>query len=198
MRMRWTLLLCPLRSMERTLQTSLRELFHLEQFSHRHLLLQCSIAFLSRGCSTLLRQASRVTFSFTMPRAKVCIEDNPKYYKGLLYELSKKRGFGCRDTRRYIGPNGYAGVVVHWRNGRSKKIGVHRLAAILNSGDLRDPEDLEASHLCGRRTCVKRSHLVFEPRNVNLTRWFCKYFHKHPEFKCLHTPKCRVKSLPHA
>lgn len=48
------------------------------------------------------------------------------------------------------------------------------------------PPELQASHLCGNRLCVRESHLVFERQAINKERQIC-----HNNKECQgHEPQC--------
>jgi len=75
---------------------------------------------------------------------------------------------------------------------KNKKYYCHVVAAMIRSK--RPPEiGEEASHLCGRPTCIEPKHLTFESGPVNKSRRCCHlYLGKHPRYICPHEPQCIV------
>ena len=71
--------------------------------------------------------------------------------------------------------NGYINVTYrHPVTGRRACSNIHRLALMLSGGTFKElPSDLDASHLCHNKICVRLSHLSLEPRQVNLSRKRC-------------------------
>lgn len=62
--------------------------------------------------------------------------------------------------------------------GKSKTtIHAHRLALMIwVTGSWDIPSELDASHLCGTRNCVRPTHLVLESREENKSRQICHTF----------------------
>lgn len=52
----------------------------------------------------------------------------------------------------------------------------------------------EGSHICGNARCINPEHLVWEPRDINVSRELC-HNHKYASARkgpCTHTPRCIV------
>lgn len=57
-------------------------------------------------------------------------------------------------------------------NGSRMQLKVHRLAYFLESAHILNPK-MHVSHLCHNKTCVRLSHLSYEPQAVNNARKSC-------------------------
>ena len=71
------------------------------------------------------------------------------------------------------------------------KESIHRVVLLWKLKSLQFPEGCEASHLCGKKGCVNRDHLVAETHDINVSRKVC---HKRSRKSCSHDPKCIKKS----
>ena len=86
--------------------------------------------------------------------------------------------------------NGYGlvDVVISERSKSRTTIHAHRLALMIwITGSWDIPSELDASHLCGTRLCVRPSHLVLESREDNKSRQIC---HSYNVCNIGHDPKC--------
>ena len=102
----------------------------------------------------------------------------------------------CEEWKGYVEKNGYGRIclTLNQKDGPtvSVRVFVHRFAFLChnNSFNMHDNDDFEltVSHLCGRKTCVKREHLYLEPLDVNKSRIKC-----HKDKVCTgHNPKCLI------
>ena len=103
-------------------------------------------------------------------------------------ESLTKRGKVCV----FLGdPDLYSRTSIKLRlRGVEVKESVHRVVLLWKLKALQFPEGCEASHLCGKKGCVNRDHLVAESHDNNVSRQTC---HKRPRKKCPHNPKCIPK-----
>ena len=65
--------------------------------------------------------------------------------------------------------------------------GAHRVVLLMKLRLLQFPEGCEASHLCGKKGCLNKNHIVAEPHHVNISRKTC---HKRRKQCSVHVPKC--------
>jgi len=72
---------------------------------------------------------------------------------------------------------------------RGNSFYVHRLALFIGTMTPPQEEDLEVSHLCHVKRCIRFDHLSLEPQHVNRSRKTCVLLNKccgHPPYKnCL-------------
>ena len=69
---------------------------------------------------------------------------------------------------------GLVDVVIPGRSKSRTTIHAHRLALMIwITGSWDIPSELDASHLCGTRNCVRPDHLVLESREDNKSRQIC-------------------------
>ena len=61
----------------------------------------------------------------------------------------------------------------HFGPGRQIRLYAHRLALLNKIKELDIPKDLEASHLCHEKACIKMDHIEAEPRHINMARIPC-------------------------
>lgn len=89
-------------------------------------------------------------------------------------------------------PDTYSRTSVKLRlRGVEVKESIHRVVLLWKVKGLQIPEGCEASHLCGKKGCVNRDHLVAETHDINVSRKVC---HKRSRKSCSHDPKCIKKS----
>ena len=103
-------------------------------------------------------------------------------------EALVKRGKACI----LLGdPDSYSRTTIKLSlRGAEVKESIPRVVIMYKLKALQFPEGCEASHLCGKKGCVNRDHLVAESHDENISRKTC---HKRPRKKCFHNPKCIKK-----
>ena len=83
----------------------------------------------------------------------------------------------CWLYNGFASPGGY--IIIGFRHPETKKLtssSVHRLSFVLSQGqDMFEmpPRDLDASHLCHNKTCIRPEHISLEPKSTNSQRKNC-------------------------
>lgn len=68
--------------------------------------------------------------------------------------------------------SGY-GIVSKTFGGHRYRLYAHRAVVLFKSGYLDIPEDVEVSHLCHNKQCVRYDHLIIESHEINNNRQNC-------------------------
>ena len=66
------------------------------------------------------------------------------------------------------------GIVSKTFGGHRYRLYAHRAVFLHESGLLSIPDELEMSHLCHNKQCVRYDHLIIEPHVINNNRQHCK------------------------
>lgn len=77
----------------------------------------------------------------------------------IVWTGQQKKGYGVYETRF---------------RGKKIKILVHRLRYFISNNCQKLRKDMNISHLCHNKLCVKISHLCLEPQSINNKRQICK------------------------
>ena len=82
--------------------------------------------------------------------------------------------------------DGYGRIDVIIPRVGKKVLFAHRLRLMVNMKTLQLPSNIETSHICGERFCVRADHLSGEGKNINKGRQIC-----HGLGQCSgHSPQC--------
>ena len=109
--------------------------------------------------------------------------DYNKFWAKISKSLGKKSALkgDCVEFTGFIDKYGYGVKKVTWPNGSLHRDGAHRVAFMLEHRILRwdVPRldvygfNMDVSHLCHNKKCIKPSHLVLESHLTNLSRCHC-------------------------
>lgn len=98
-----------------------------------------------------------------------------------LVKLSHETANGCREWEGCKDRHGYGTKRVTWPDGSVKLERVHRVAYMVHHRALRhellqfsSADNLEVSHLCHNKLCIRPDHLILESHEANCERKSCQ------------------------
>jgi len=109
-----------------------------------------------------------------------------KVCQAIMATVDRKTKNGCWKSRNQ--PNGRGHVQI--KVDGIKYLGHRMMAMWWKKRFLPYNNNIEASHLCGRRWCINPRHLWMEKAAVNLERYCCHRHQKTTGYLCPHYPRC--------
>lgn len=106
-------------------------------------------------------------------------------------QFKKNQDYWCYE---HVGQfqNQYPVVSFRTERNKSSKLQLHQ-TALLDRNDPKDFRNLQASHLCHNKKCIRKEHLVAEKGSVNQHRNYCPcymFVNGYLVHICKHEPKC--------